>query len=253
MIVTHKIAIITGILSLAPMMASAQLTHGQKPKLPAPYATRSAGNPPEETKPPAGFLPKAPTGFRVNIFAEDFKEPRWLATAPNGDIFVADSGADQVVVLRDAANTGGAQKREVFASGLSRPFGIAFYEDYVYVGNTNSLVRFRFDAKTSKRIGEAEKLMDLPRGGHWTRSVAFTKDGKYLLVSVGSNSNVSTGEDSRRAAITICDLDGKNARLYATGLRNPVGLAIEPVSGKVWTSVNERDELGDNLPPDYFT
>jgi len=114
-------------------------------------------------------------------------------------------------------------------------------------------VRFRYDPKTSKRLGEKEHLMDLPTGGHDTRSVAISADGKHLFVSVGSGSNISTGEAPIRAAVTICDLDGKNARLYATGLRNPVGLAVEPVTGDVWVSVNERDELGDDLPPDYFT
>jgi len=189
----------------------------------------------------------------VNVFAEDFKTPRWLAVAPNGDIFVAETGANQIDILRDPRDAGGAQQREVFATGTTRVFGIAFKDDYVYAGNTNELVRFRYDPKTSKRLGEAEPLMKLPSGGHDTRSVAFSADGKHLFVSVGSASNISTGEDPIRAAITICDPDGKNARLFATGLRNPVGLAIEPVTGEVWTSVNERDELGDNLPPDYFT
>jgi glucose/arabinose dehydrogenase len=189
----------------------------------------------------------------VNIFAADFKTPRLLTVAPNGDIFLAESGADQVDVLRDPQKSGGAQQREVFANGLRRPFGIAFHEDYVYIGNTNSVVRFHYDPKTSKRIGDAEKIMDLPGGGHWTRNLAFTADGKHLLVAVGSDGNISVTNPPIRAAITICDPDGKNARLYGTGLRNPVGLAIEPVTGEIWTAVNERDELGDNLPPDYFT
>ena len=189
----------------------------------------------------------------MNVFAEGLKTPRWLGRAPNGDIFVAETGANQIDILRDPQKTGGAKDREVFATGTTRVFGIAFKDDYVYVGNTNELVRFRYDPKTSKRLGEAEPLMKLPSGGHNTRSVAFSADGKHLFVSVGSGSNISTGEDPIRAAITICDPDGKNARLFATGLRNPVGLAIEPVTGEVWTSVNERDELGDNLPPDYLT
>jgi glucose/arabinose dehydrogenase len=190
----------------------------------------------------------------VNVFAEGFKVPRWLAAAPNGDIFVAETGANQIVVLRDPQNTDGAQQREVFATGTSRVFGIAFKDDYVYVGNINQLVRFRYDPKTSKRLGDAEPLLKLPNGGaHITRSVAISADGKHVFVSVGSGSNINTGEDPIRAAVTICDLDGKNARLFATGLRNAVGLAIEPVTGAVWVSVNERDELGDNLPPDYFT
>jgi glucose/arabinose dehydrogenase len=162
-------------------------------------------------------------------------------------------GAGEIVVLRDPQNSGGAQSRETFATGLSRPFGIAFQDDYVYVGEMKELVRFKYDPKTSKRLGVAEHLMSLPGGGHDTRSVVFSKDGKHLFVGVGSGSNISTGEEPIRAAVTICDPDGKNARLYATGLRNPVGLALEPVTGQVWTSVNERDELGDDLPPDYFT
>lgn len=234
--------------------ATAQVTHGQKPSLPAPFSTRSAGNGPDAEKPPAGFLPKAPEGFQVNVFATDFKYPRFLATAPNGDIFVADLGAGQVIVLRDPKNTGGAQEREVFAEKLNRPFGIAFHEGYVYVGNMNEVVRFAYDEKTSKRKGEVEHILDLPSGGsHVTRTVAFTADGKHLLVSVGSAGNIDISKDPRRAAVTIADPDGKNARLYASGLRNAVGLAIEPVTGLPWVSVNERDELGDNLPPDYFT
>src|SRR5271154_6111058 len=240
-------------LFLFPSLVAAQITHGQKPQLPAPYATKSSGNGPRSDTPPAGFLPTAPAGFRVNVFAAQFRTPRWLAVAPNGDIFVAETGANQVDVLRDPQHTGGAQEREIFADGLRRPFGIAFHEDYVYIGNTNGVVRFKYDAKTSKRLGEAEKIMDLPTGGHDTRTLAFTKDGKHLLISVGSEGNIDTDGLPIRAAVTICDPDGKNARLYATGLRNAVGLAIEPATGNVWVSVNERDELGDNLPPDYFT
>jgi glucose/arabinose dehydrogenase len=236
-----------------PACLPAQVTHGQKPKLPAPFQTKSAGNGPDRTKAPAGFLPTVPQGFHINIFASNFKRPRWLTVAPNGDIFLADTGAGEILVMRDPKNTGGAQEREVFVDGMRRPFGIAFREDYVYVGNMNELVRFRYDPKTSKRLGEKEHLLDLPSGGHDTRSLAFSADGKHLFVAVGSASNIDTGEDPRRAAVTICDPDGKNARLYATGLRNPVGLALQPVTGEVWTSVNERDELGDDLPPDYFT
>jgi glucose/arabinose dehydrogenase len=236
-----------------PCLGAAQVTHGQKPKLPAPFATNSAGNGPKNAKPPAGFLPTVPAGFRVNVYAADFKYPRWLTVAPNGDIFLADTGAGEIIGLRDAQHTGGAQEREVFVGGVRRPFGIAFREDYVYVGNMNEVARFHYDPKTSKRLGEKEHLLDLPTGGHETRSLAFSADGKHLFVGVGSGSNIDTGEDSRRAAVTICDPDGKNARLYATGLRNPVGLALQPVTGEIWTTVNERDELGDDLPPDYFT
>jgi glucose/arabinose dehydrogenase len=242
-----------GLTICLPAYLPAQVTHGQKPKLPAPFETKSAGNGPGGVKPPAGFLPTVPEGFHISIFASNFKRPRWLTVAPNGDIFLADTGAGEIIVMRDPKNTGEAPEREVFVDGMRRPFGIAFHEDYVYVGNMNELVRFRYDPKTSKLLGEKEHLLDLQSGGHDTRSVVFSADGKHLFVGVGSGSNINTGEDPQRAAVTICDPDGKNARLYATGLRNPVGLALEPVTGEVWTSVNERDELGDNLPPDYFT
>src|ERR1700682_1300852 len=245
--------LVLGLLLFIPSLVCAQLTNGKKPQLPPPFATKSAGNPPEETKPPQGFLPTAPTGFRVNVFAGDFNEPRRMAVAPNGDIFLAESGAGKVVVLRDAGHQGSAQQREVFASGLNRPYGIVFHGDYVYVGNTDALLRFRYDSKTSKRLGEAEHLLNLPRGGHWTRGLAIPPDGKRIFISVGSESNVSIESDSRRAAILVCDLDGKNSHLYATGLRNPSAIGIEPSSGKLWAVVNERDALGDDLPPDYFT
>jgi len=241
------------VLLSAPVMLSAQVTHGRKPQLPLPYATKSAGNGPSKVAAPEGFLPTVPAGFKINVFATGFKRPRWLIVAPNNDIFLADTGAGEIVILRDPQNTGGAQSRENFVTGLTRPFGIAFHDDYVYVGTMKELVRFKYDPKTSKRLGDAEHLVSLPSGGHDTRSVVFSKDGQHVFIGVGSESNVSPGEDPIRAAVTICDPDGKNARQYATGLRNPVGLALDPATGQVWTSVNERDELGDDLPPDYFT
>jgi glucose/arabinose dehydrogenase len=241
------------VLLWAPAVISAQITHGKKPQLPPPYATRSSANGPSKVSPPAGFLPTVPGGFKINVFATGFKRPRWLTVAPNGDIFLADTGAGDIVILRDPQNTGGARARENFVTGLTRPFGIAFHDDYVYVGEMKQLVRFKYDPKTSKRLGEAEHLMNLPGGGHDTRTVVFSEDGKQMFIGVGSESNVSPGEQPIRAAVTICDPDGKNARRFATGLRNPVGLALEPATGKLWASVNERDDLGDDLPPDYLT
>jgi glucose/arabinose dehydrogenase len=238
---------------LSAVPTRAQVTYGKKPNLPAPFATKSAGNGPNSAKPPAGFLPTVPAGFHINIFASGFKNPRFLAVAPNGDIFVADTGGRQIVILRDPQHIGEAQQREIFADHLNQPFGIAFHEDYVYVGNMTSLVRFHYDKQTSKRTGDAETLMEYPGGGHTTRTVAFSADGTKLFLSIGSASNIDFEKDPRRAAVTIADPDGKNARLYATGLRNAVGLALEPVTGVMWVSVNERDELGDDLPPDYFT
>jgi glucose/arabinose dehydrogenase len=240
-----------GLLLSSPALAQ-QLTYGKAPNLPEPFATKSSPNPPNVVKAPAGFMPTVPAGFHISVYADGFDEPRYLRVAPNGDVFLADANGGKIYVLRDPKNSG-TPEREIFAAKLNRPFGVAFHEGYVYVGDEDELVRFTYDAKTSKRTGEMEKLMDLPKRGHSTRTLSFTADGKHLLIGVGSESNASTGEDPRRAAITICDPDGKNARLFATGLRNPVGLAIEPKTGVPWTTVNERDGLGDDLPPDFFT
>ena len=243
-----------GILCAAPGILLGQVTHGKKPVLPAPFATKSAGNPPEEAKPPKGFLPTVPAGFKIDVFATDFNEPRWLTVGPNGkDIFLADTHGGKIYILRLPAGGNGEGQKEEFLTGLDEPFGIAFHDDYIYVGDTDAVLRYKFDPVNSKKLGDAEKIMDLPRRGHSTRAVAFSADGKHLFVSVGSQSNVDIESDTRRAAITICDPDGKNARLYATGLRNPVGIALEPKTGVLFTSVNERDGLGDDLPPDYFT
>ena len=203
---------------------------------------------------PANFAPTVPPGFHVSVFARGFTEPRWLAVAPNGDVFVADSAAGEVVVLR--ASPDGGISRQVFADHLNLPFGIAFHDDYVYVANTNEVLRFRYNPQTSARAGDAEHILTLPGMGyhqHWTRSLAFSPDGKKLFVSVGSESNVSIENDPRRAAILVMDPDGSHMRVYASGLRNAVGLAPDPLSGELWATVNERDDIGDNVPSDYFT
>jgi glucose/arabinose dehydrogenase len=204
---------------ILPAILSAQvigITHGQKPQLPAPYATKSAGNGPHNTAPPPDFLPTVPQGFKINVFAGGFKTPRWLTVAPNGDIFLAETGANQIVVMRDPQHTGEAKEREIFATGTRRVFGIAFKDDYVYVGDTNELVRFRYDPKTSKRLGEAESLLKLPTGGHETRTVAIAPDGKHVYVTVGSGSNISTGEDPIRAALG-------NRAAECRGIGDPTG------------------------------
>lgn len=232
----------------------AQLTHGQPPVLPAPYTKPVVANPPNVQTTP-GFLPRAPRGFKVSVFAKgDFKEPRYLALAPNGDIFLADTTLGKIFVLHDPGLGAASDGRTVFAEGLKQPFGIAFHEGYVYVGDTNEVVRFRFDPKTAKRLGELEHILDLPNMGmHSTRTVVFSPDGKKMYVSIGSDSNASPNTDSRRAAILIANPDGSHWSIFASGLRNAVGLAINPETGQLWADVNERDMLGDNLPPDYFT
>lgn len=215
--------------------------------LPAPGATPSAVNGPSLVRRPKGALPKVPAGYEVSLYAEGLDEPRQLRLSPDGVLFVAESGAGRVVTLE-----GG--KPRVFASGLNRPFGLAFKDGWVYVANTDSVVRFK------RAGGEPETVV--PRlktgarvggGGHWTRDLAFSKDGKTLYVSVGSRSNVDEDGEEWRANILALDASGGPLRVHASGLRNPVGLAVDPGTGELWTSVNERDGLGDDLPPDYVT
>ena len=206
--------------------------------------------------PPPGFQPRVPPGFQVSVFAKGLAGPRWLAVAPNGDVFVADSAAGEVVVLHGLSAQGSALSRAVFADHLNLPFGIAFHGNSVYVATTNEVLRFRYDPATSKAQGGAEHILDLPGMGynqHWTRSLAFCGDGQKLFVSVGSQTNVGIESDSRRAAILLVDPDGKTMRVYARGLRNAVGIACNPESNDLWATVNERDDLGDDIPSDYFT
>jgi glucose/arabinose dehydrogenase len=237
----------------AAQFAFAQVTHGQAPALPHPFTKPIVTNP-SQVNPVAGFKPQAPEGFKVSLFASGFKEPRYLAVAPDGDVFLADSTPGEVFVLDDPGRGSPSDRRTVFANGLDRPFGIAFHEGYVYVADTNEVVRFRYDPKTSRRLGKREHILDLPGGGmHFTRTLVFSQDGKKMFVSAGSDCNVCVEPDSRRAAITVADPEGRNASIYASGLRNAVGLAINPDTGELWADVNERDMLGDNLPPDYFT
>ncbi|HET6334878.1 MAG TPA: sorbosone dehydrogenase family protein [Polyangiales bacterium] len=234
--------------------------------LPAPYATESVRNQPSKVSQPEGAWPKVPTGFVAEKFASELSAPRMIRTAPNGDLFVAESKSDRVRILRDADGDGKAELNEIFAKGLSQPFGIAFYPpgdapQYVYIANTGSIVRFPYRTGDTKARGKSETIVAnvsgggmLEGGGHWTRDIVFSKDGSKLYLSVGSKSNVDDAEvENRRARIFEYTPDGKNERVYASGIRNPVGLAIQPQTGDLWTSVNERDELGDDLVPDYIT
>ncbi len=235
--------------------------------LATPYDTPSANNFPRVVRRPEGAWPKAPKGFEVTEFATKLIEPRVIVRAPNGDLFVAESRANRIRILRDSDGDGKPDVNEVFATRLNRPFGIAFYPPgkepkYVYVGNTDSVVRFAYQNDATRATSAAEKIVaNVPTGnervgggGHWTRDLEFSPDGKTLFVSVGSRSNVSDDNtEKRRADILAFDPDGKNERVFAWGIRNPVGLATHPKTGQLWTSVNERDGLGDHLVPDYVT
>jgi glucose/arabinose dehydrogenase len=236
--------------------------------LPKPYATRSVDAGSRVVARPEGAWPKVPAGFKVEEFATGLQNPRLIRTAPNGDLFVAESYPGRVRVLRAAAGAGKAEAVEVFAEGLSRPFGIAFYPPgdnptHVYVANTGSVVRFPYRSGDMKARAPAEMVVpDLPGGGqlrgggHWTRDVAFSPDGRRMFVSVGSHSNVyedPNENEERRADILSYNPDGTGYKLYASGIRNAVGLAVHPRTGELWASVNERDGLGDDLVPDYVT
>jgi glucose/arabinose dehydrogenase len=179
-----------------------------------------------------------------------------MALAPNGDVFVADSRANTVIVLRDKNKDGIAEERFVFSDKLAQPFGMAFHKDWFYVANTDSVVRFSYKSGQTQAAGEPERVVELTPGGynqHWTRNILFSPDGSKMFVSIGSASNVDVEADPRRAAISVYDPDGKNHKIYAGGLRNPIGLAWNPKTGELWTAVNERDGLGDDLVPDYAT
>jgi glucose/arabinose dehydrogenase len=214
---------------------------------------------------PAGAMPKTMPGFTVTEYATGLKNPRWIRRAPNGDLFIAEMQAGTIKVLHGVAD-GKAQSIEVFATGLARPFGIAFYPagpnpTHVYIGETNALVRFPYKNGDLKASGPKEKLADLPGnaegGGHSTRSIDFSKDGKKIYVGVGSLSNIDDPDvrtlEKNRATVLEFNADGTGMRVYASGVRNCAGLAVSPTTGEVWCSVNERDGLGDNLVPDYIT
>ena len=236
--------------------------------LPPPYATDSADSPPRAVARPTKSWPQAPPGFAVHLYATGLDNPRLMRNAPNGDVFVAESEPGDVRVLRGITPKGKVQQVATFATGLHKPFGIAFHPpgpepEWVYVANTDSVVRFPYRNGDLKARGPAQRLCELPGGGrlrgggHWTRDVAFSLDGKTMYVSVGSRSNVDDPDthpaEHDRADVLQFHPDGSGRKVFAWGIRNAVGIAVHPVSGELWVSVNERDELGDNLVPDYIS
>ena len=251
--------------------------------MPAPLASQPAANPSRLVARPPGAAPKVPPGFSVALFAKGLTQPRIVRVAPNGDIFVAESAAGRVRVLRADDGAAAPKTSEVFATGLNRPFGIAFYPPgpnprYVYVATQSNVVRFAYQAGDLKAAGPLEVVVpSLPGGGgHWTRDIAFAADGTTMFVSVGSGSNVAEemtplpgaqlasfeaahalgaawGPEENRADVLAFDPDGGHIRVFAAGIRNCSGLAVQPEVSALWCAVNERDILGDDLPPDYAT
>jgi glucose/arabinose dehydrogenase len=199
----------------------------------------------------------------VDVFAQNLLGPRLLRVSPSGDLFVAESQAGQVRVLRAAEGARAVETMQVFAEGLERPFGIAFYPPgpspkWVYVAETNRVVRYPYERGDMTARGAPETIVPTlieTSGGHWTRDVAFSNDGTQMFVSVGSGSNVAEGssDEEWRADVLVFDPEGRNREVFASGIRNCVGLAVHGASGDVWCSTNERDGLGDDLVPDYIT
>jgi len=242
---TRALVLATAAVSLCTAEAAAQ----QRLTLPEPFATPSTRNQSTIVPKPEGAALKVPAGFSISLFADNVPQARIMEWAPNGDLFVAQSRASTIMVMRG----GNPDMRSEFATGLQNPFGLAFQNGFLYVGETSRIVRFKYQPGDTKASGAAEQLVDLPIGGHSTRNIVFSRDGKKMYVAVGSQSNKSAGEAPVRAAINEYNPDGTGHRIFASGIRNPVGLTLQPGTDTLWTAVNERDTLGDDLVPDYIT
>jgi len=231
--------------------------------LEAPFASESVNNSSKVIEWPQGITPKAPEGFVVTRFADGFKNPRWTYVAPNNDIFVVESNsrnsANRITLLRDNNGDGEIDERHVFLENLNQPFGMLVLNNYFYVANTDGLYRYPYTEGITKLKTEGEKIVSLSASGynhHWTRNIIANQEGSKIYISVGSASNVGEQgmeKEERRANILEVNPDGTGEIIYASGLRNPVGMDWNPVTGELWTAVNERDKLGNNLVPDYAT
>jgi glucose/arabinose dehydrogenase len=225
-------------------------------RLPAPYATPSVGNAPSRVRRPADATLRVPSGFKVNIFADGLTHARWMTVAANGDVLLAEPRDGKITLLRDADKDGRAELVTTFASGFDRPHGLAIQGDHLYVGDEGEVYRLRYRPGDTKASGERELVGArgalVPGGGHWTRNIAFRPDGSRYYVAVGSASNIDE-EPPPRATVQEFKADGSGQRTFASGLRNPVGIAFYPGTSDLYVVVNERDGLGDGLVPDYLT
>ena len=256
-------------------------------ELPEPFATESVANYSDVVGWKEGETPKAPEGFKVTKYADGFENPRWMYVTPNGDVLVADSNsnysipkqigatiigagssknlkksADVITLLRDTNNDGMPDLRQTLLTkneGLNQPFGMLVIGDWLYVANTDAVLRYPYKSGQTKITAMGEKITDLPAGKvnqHWTRNIIANADNSKIYIAVGSGDNIGEKgmeHEVMKANILVMDPDGSNLEVYASGLRNPVGMDLEPITKTLWTSVNERDELGDNLVPDYLT
>ena len=229
--------------------------------LPPPNATRAVANPASVIPWPKEKTPTAPAGFEVSLFAEDLDNPRMIYVLPNGDALVMESlpqqSTSRIVLLRDSAKSGTPTVRQSFLRRLNMAFGMALIGNRFYVGNTDGIVVFPYRSGDTQIKRRPEKILDLPGGGHYTRNLLADPAGKKIYVAVGSSGNIDEQrvdeKDPRRAAILQINPDGSGMRVFASGLRNPVGIDWEPKTHTLWTVVNERDMLGDELVPDYLT
>ena len=224
-------------------------------KLPPPFATPSANNRPHVVGRPNGAQLQVPPGFTVEEYASGFQIPRVMIYGPSGEILLTesvDNGGVSIIAVKGKLLDAGARKKLI--SGLERPYGLAWYEDWLYVGESSSIKRYKYDAKTMT-VGKGEEVVSLTgmNKGHWTRSLAIDPKAKKLYVGVGSASNVSPGEPKQRAAINRYNLDGSGYETFASGTRNPTSIHFMPGTDQLWASIQERDALGDDLVPDYFT
>src|SRR6266496_966530 len=229
----------------------------QAPQLPPPFHSESVNNGPTVIARPEGVQLKLPAGFKIEAAAEGFDVPRFMLRAPGGEILLSDAardGAGAVYVL-DGPNREGRIDKKKIIEKLNRPFGLALWKDYLYVGEPESVKRFKYDPKARTVAGPGEEVVSLKGqgSGHWTRTVLFDRKGEKMYLAVGSGSNVDAGEAPQRAAINRYNPDGSGHEIFASGTRNPIGLRWYPGTDTLWAAVQERDELGDDLVPDYFT
>ena len=257
---------------------------GQNIDLPQPYATKSTRNFSKVIGWKEGEAPTAPAGFTVSRFASELNNPRWIYAAPNGDVFIAETNtklsgikkfgasisrkirtqhlgesADRILLFRDTDHNGSYETAYSFAEALNQPLGMLVHNGHFYIANTDGLYTWNYTPGDTMLTGNGQKILNLPAGGynnHWTRNIIAAPDGKKLYVTVGSGSNVGENgmeHEVRRANILEINPDGTGEKIYASGLRNPVGMDLEPITKTLWTAVNERDNLGDDLVPDYAT
>jgi glucose/arabinose dehydrogenase len=245
--------------TLASLLALATVVLGfqvKNPKLPEPFHTPSSNNRPEVISKPDGAQLSLPQGFSIDVFAEGFDRPRFMLQGPSGEIVMSDStNAGSVYVIEDGNKDFKAESKKKILEGLDRPYGLALWKDYLYVAETTSLKRYKYDAKGMKVNGKGEELVPLKDfgKGHWTRTVLFDAKGEKMYLTVGSASNVDAGEDPMRAAIHRYNPDGSGHEVIAEGVRNVIGMRWYPGTQTLWAAVQERDGLGDDLVPDYFT